>query len=173
MIGLETLTSNQQKRLEKSLKFFSLAEAAAQYSKDKSTKVGSVALDENHNLICIGYNGFPRRVKDIPERHERPMKYSVTCHAEENVVSQAAYMGASLRGATLLVTALFPCSTCTRLIIQSGIEMVITSRPQQLSFDGRKDWSEEEEISRGMFLDAGIPVIYYDKETNNCNLLQE
>lgn len=157
---MNQLSLDEIKALEKSFKFFSLAETAAGYSEDKSTKVGAVAIDTNHNVICIGYNGFPRRVKDIPERHERPLKYSVTCHAEENVISQAAYVGASLKDATLLVTTLFPCSTCARLIIQSGIKRVITSKSKVL-----QKWEDEEKISRGMFEDAGIQIIHYEKET--------
>lgn len=150
----------KSKKLCKSLKFFSLAETIESYSADKSTKVGAVALDKRLNVLCVGYNGFPRGVKDTPDKHERPLKYSVTSHAEENVVAQAAFMGVSLRGATLILTTLFPCSTCARLIIQSGIKRVISGK----SKDDHK-WNQEEQISRRMFLEAGLKVLYYDRKT--------
>lgn len=157
----------KQKKLNKLLKFFSLAQAVEEYSKDRSTKVGSIALDKRLNVLCVGYNGFPRKVKDIEERHTRPLKYSVTAHAEENLVAQAAYTGTKLRGATLLLTTLFPCTTCTRLIIQSGIKRVISGR----SKDDPK-WDAEEAISREMFLEAGIKVIYYDRITGKKTKLK-
>lgn len=151
---------NKIQKLQKVLKFLSLAEAVEKYSADKSTKVGAVALDKRLNVLCVGYNGFPRKVLDTPERHERPLKYKVTAHAEENLVAQAAFIGAKLRGATLLLTTLFPCTTCCRLIIQSGIVRVISSKSKSL-----EKWDEEEKISLEMFREAGIEVIYFDKET--------
>ena len=45
-------------------------------------------------------------------------------HAEENAVSQAARIGARLKGCTAYVTHA-PCARCARALIQAGIERVV------------------------------------------------
>ncbi len=110
----------------KELKFKGILKEIALMSKDRNTKVGAIALDENLNIISTGYNGFPRGVNDnIDQRHQRPDKYLWTAHAEENLVAQAAYMGKSLKNSTILVSSLFACNVCARMIIQSGVKRII------------------------------------------------
>jgi len=142
--------------MQKFLEFFPVAEALAAKSRDRSTKVGALALDDDYDILSTGYNGFPRKVKDLEERHERPMKYLYTSHAEENLVAQAARKGVSLKGSTVLVTSLFPCTTCSRLMIQAGVKRVIAPRP---STDTR--WKEQGEVAFGMLQEAGVEVHYF------------
>jgi len=139
----------------KALKFMRFAEAAASLSKDKSTQVGAVALDDNYNILATGYNGMPRGVNDdVPERHERPEKYLWTSHAEENLVAQSAYSGRSLKGSTVLVSALFPCATCARMLIQAGVRRVIAPHAKS-----NARWAEQNEVAATMFNEAGVEVI--------------
>lgn len=145
--------------MEKVLKFRTIAEAAANFSLDRGTKVGAVALDENMNVLCIGYNGFPRGVVHKEDRFDRPLKYKYTAHAEENLVAQAAYTGTSLKGATVIVTSLFPCTTCTRLLIQAGVKRVISCYRVQST---NPDWEAEMDISNNMFREAGVKIEIYD-----------
>lgn len=141
----------------KFLKFLPDARAARDKSKDRSTKVGAVVLDDDYNVRASGYNGFPRGVNDkVEARHERPLKYKWTAHSEENCVAQAARVGVSLKGCTLLVTSLHPCTGCSRMIIQSGIKRVLA--PAQAENDR---WNEEAEIAMEMLAEAGVEVIYY------------
>lgn len=143
--------------LRKFLEFFPVAQALASKSKDRSTKVGALALDDDHDILSTGYNGFPRKVKDVEERHERPMKYLYTSHAEENMVAQAARKGVSLKGATVLVTSLFPCTTCARLMIQAGVKRIIAPH---LSVDPR--WEEQAKHALTLLEEAGVEVHYAD-----------
>ncbi len=146
--------------LIKFLKFLPDAEAARGRSKDRSTKVGAVVIDDDFNLRISGYNGFPRGVDDnIEERHERPTKYLWTSHAEENCIAQAARTGISLKGCTLLVTSLFPCTTCSRLIIQAGIKRILAPR---LAENTR--WDEQAKIAYEMLMEAGVEILYYGEE---------
>ena len=141
--------------LNKALKFFAVAEAMQNMSKDPSTKVGAVAIDDNYNILSVGYNGFPRGINDdIPSRFERPEKYQRTVHAEGNVVAQAARKGVVLEGSTLLITSLFPCSNCTVLMIQAGVKRVITSIPNN------ERWVKDAVMSTEMLAEAGIRVIH-------------
>ena len=139
----------------KELKFMRFAEAAASLSKDRSTQVGAVALDENLNIIATGYNGMPRGVNDdVEARHQRPEKYLWTSHAEENLVAQSAFKGSSLKGSTVLVSALFPCATCARMLIQSGVKRVIAPRAKS-----NERWAEQNEVAAQMFNEAGVEVV--------------
>ena len=123
-------------------------------------RVGAVVIDDDFNLRISGYNGFPRGVDDnIEERHERPTKYLWTSHAEENCIAQAARTGISLKGCTLLVTSLFPCTTCSRLIIQAGIKRILAPR---LAENTR--WDEQAKIAYEMLMEAGVEILYYGEE---------
>lgn len=135
-------------------KFWSIVDAVSGMSKDRSTKVGAIALDDHFNILATGYNGFPRGINDnAEERHERPAKYLWTSHAEENLVAQSAYNGRSLRGSTVLVSALFPCATCARLLIQAGVRtVIIRGKPNPR-------WEEQNAVAREMFNEAGVLVM--------------
>lgn len=142
------------------LKFLPDAQAAAGRSKDRSTKVGAVVIDDDMNLRISGYNGFPRGINDDVElRHQRPTKYLWTSHAEENCVAQAARIGVSLKGCTILLTSLFPCTTCARLIIQAGIVRVMAPRA-----NATDRWDEQAAVALEMLREAGVEVIYYDED---------
>ena len=146
--------------MKKVLKFLPDAQAARGRSKDRSTQVGAVVLDDDFNIRISGYNGMPRGVNDdVGSRHERPMKYAYASHAEENCVAQAARIGVSLKGCTILLTSLFPCSTCARLIIQSGIKRVIA--PSKVE---NTRWDAQGAIALEMFAEAGVEVLYYGEE---------
>ncbi len=111
------------------LRWIQKAHEFADWSKDKSTKVGAVIVNQDNRLVSQGYNGFPGGVNDsIPYRYERPQKYMYTEHAERNAIYNAARMGTSTKDCTLY-TQLFPCVDCARGIIQSGIIRLVTVEP--------------------------------------------
>jgi dCMP deaminase len=142
--------------VRKFLKFWPLVEAVASMSKDPSTKVGALALDKNFNIISTGYNGFPRGVNDDPARYaDRETKLRLVSHAEQNLIAQAAYGGRSLKGATLLVSSLFPCSNCAKSIIQSGVVRVISPHP---SCEPR--WAVESKWATILFDEAQVEIIH-------------
>lgn len=143
--------------LSKVLKFLPDARAAMGKSKDRSTQVGAVVIDDDYNVRISGYNGMPRGVDDAVEaRHVRPTKYLYFSHAEENCIAQAARVGVSLKGCTLLVTSLFPCSTCARLIIQSGIKKVVAP------YMDNPRWNEQAIAAFEILVEAGVIVEYYE-----------
>ncbi len=53
-------------------------------------------------------------------------------HGEENAITQAAYHGTGLKGATLYTT-FAPCLLCTKMIINSGIAEVIYNQDYPLN----------------------------------------
>lgn len=143
------------------LRFVPVAKAMAELSRDPSTKVGAVVIDSDANILSTAFNGFPRGVIDSQERYaQREIKLSLTAHAEANAIAQAARTGAKLFGSTLIVTALYPCSNCAKLIIQSGIKKVYA--PKMDATKSNQQWFFEKEIAELLFLESGIEVIEYE-----------
>lgn len=143
------------------LKFVRVAEAIASLSKDPSTKVGALIIDDDANIISTGFNGFPRGVSDMSERYQlRELKLKLVTHAEGNAIAQAARAGHKTYGANLIVTALYPCTNCAGLIIQAGIKRVFA--PVMDPHEANQFWFEEQAVSKMMFEESGITVIDYD-----------
>ena len=142
----------------KELKFKNILREVALLSKDRNTQVGAIALDDNNNIVSTGYNGFSRGVNDdVEERHQRPEKYRWTSHAEENLVAQAAYMGKSLKDCTILVSSLFACESCARMIIQSGIKKIIAPHVDE------GNWKDSNSVAVTMFKEAGVEVVFSEE----------
>lgn len=108
------------------LRYIELARHISTWSKDPSTKVGAVAIGDYGQVLSTGYNGFPRGVDDTDTRlNDRETKYSLTSHAEMNVIYGASLNGVSLRGSTLYIWGLPLCSDCSKGIVQVGIKRVV------------------------------------------------
>lgn len=106
--------------------FMQIAQVIAQRSKDPSTQGGAVIVDDNNVVLGLGYNGFPRGVKDDDLPWEREggfleTKYAYVVHAEENAVYNSSQ---KVQGCKLYCT-LFPCNECAKTIIQNGIKEII------------------------------------------------
>ena len=83
--------------------YIKMAQHVKLKSKDPSTQVGNVVVGPDMEIRSAGFNGFPRGVDDdIEERWERPDKYKWVSHGEENSVLQAARIGVSLVGCTMV-----------------------------------------------------------------------
>jgi dCMP deaminase len=135
-------------------RFLELADHISSWSKDPSTKVGAVIVDDKKRIVSVGYNGFPRGVDDAEERYnDRPLKYKLVCHAERNALDNAPI---SVEGCTMYVS-LMPCSECTKSIIQRGIKKLILG-PVPEKFKNY-DWSEDVygwKFSQVMLAEAGV-----------------
>jgi dCMP deaminase len=131
-----------------------LAEHIADWSYDPSTKVGAVVVDDRNRIISIGYNGFPRGVKDLAKRYEdRPTKHLFVAHAERNALDNSPM---SVEGCTMYVP-LLPCNECAKSIIQRGIKKVVSYTPvREDSFN----W----EITKQMFRESGVTLCLIDKK---------
>jgi len=155
--------------------YIGLADQWAAKSKDRSTKVGAVIVGPDHEQRSSGFNGFPRKVDDTVDcRHDRPLKYDFTVHAETNAIYNAARMGTSTNGCVLYLNWWpWPCPNCAGAIIQSGIHTVIgPDRPfrsntavtlEDLVNDTEPkgspiDWQEAFVATQEMFSEAHIDV---------------
>jgi len=136
--------------------YIELCHQIATKSKDRSTKLGVVIVGPAHEVLSIGFNGFPRGVDDNEERyHKRPLKYKVTEHAERNAIYNAARRGISLEGSTLYMPyEPTPCTDCTRGIIQVGITEIIGTN---IPFPGKGDhWERDAEIASELLFQSKV-----------------
>lgn len=130
--------------------FFDLCQRNAAMSKDPSTQVGAVIVRPDRTIASMGWNGFPRGVRDYDERYEdRSVKYKIIVHAECNAILSARE---PLHGCTLYVSPMHPCANCAGMIVQAGIAEVVT-----LAAD-RPDWNEHFILAGDMFHEAGVKV---------------
>lgn len=129
-------------------RFLALAQHVSEWSKDPSTRVGAVIVDDNRRIVGHGYNGFPRGVDDAAARYaDRAVKYEMVVHAEINAVLNA---GRNVEGCILYCT-FFPCPRCAAYLIQAGVKRVV-SMPNKS--DGR--YAEQRKIAEQMFKEAGV-----------------
>lgn len=136
--------------------FLGLADYVSGKSKDKSTKVGAIIVDDDNDIVSTGYNSFPRGVDDdVEERHQRPAKYMWTEHAERNAIYNAARR--ILKGKTLVLQyAPCPCHDCARAVIQSGIKKIVV--PKGKEFPGLGSWTDSLNVARQMLDEAGVEI---------------
>ena len=105
-------------------RFLKLAQEVASWSKDPSTQVGTVIVDDKRRPISFGYNGFPRGIADTSELlQDREQKYKRVLHAEQNAILFSSKK--DLSDCTIYTTH-FPCSQCTASLIQLNVGQVIS-----------------------------------------------
>lgn len=134
------------------LRFIELAKLVGSWSKDPSTQVGAVIVDDNNRIVSVGYNGFPQGIMDNERLEDRDTKYKIVVHGEINAI---LFANKSVAGCTLYTIPFEPCPRCAGLIIQSGIKRVVAPK------NTNARWEEDFKISRELFSEAKIVVDYY------------
>lgn len=99
-------------------RFVAMAQLVATWSKDPSTQVGAVIVDNDKRIVSTGYNGAPRGVND--DSCDRDTRLLRTLHAEENAI---LFARRDLTGYYLYCTHP-PCAHCAAVIVQAGIKAV-------------------------------------------------
>jgi len=142
-------------------RFLDMAMLVASWSKDPSTGVGAVIVDEHKRIVSVGFNGFAKGVHDLPEHLEhRPTKYEKIIHAEMNAI---LFAQRPLDTCTLYIYPLPPCARCAACIIQSGIRNVVVGQ-SNVERDAESQYGVLDDITRQMFLDAGVRIIVLNRE---------
>ena len=112
-----------------------IAKEVAKKSKDPSTKVGCVIVDERHRPVSFGYNGMIQGADETKMTlTERPMKYYFVLHAEMNAL---IFAGRSVEGCSLYC----PCATCENCLtycLQAGIKRFVYEQLRVSSFGKTK-----------------------------------
>lgn len=134
----------------------------AQMSKDPSTRVGSIIVGPDREIISAGFNGFPRGIADTAGRlNDRDTKLRLMVHGEMNAVLAAARTGIRLKGCVLYLSATDdsgmvwggpPCTRCTVEIIQAGITEIVSFEPKQVP----SRWHADLTFARSLIAEAGV-----------------
>jgi dCMP deaminase len=135
--------------------FMSIARMVASRSNCVKRKVGAI-IARDRRIISTGYNGTPRGTRNCNEggcprcnsfvQGGTRLDECLCSHGEENAITQAAFHGVSVRGGTIYST-FCPCLTCTKMIINAGIEEVVFNADYPLG-----------EVSLALLREAGLKV---------------
>lgn len=137
-------------------RFLNLAKEISTWSKDPSTQIGAVLVNDERRILATGYNGFPRGVWDSPDYYQdRETKYKYVVHAEMNAIYNATYNGISLKDSTLYVWGLPVCAECAKGVIQVGIKRVVMPRG-----DYPERWIESFKKTSSMFKETDIEWVF-------------
>ena len=143
--------TNQNQTYKWHKRFLDLAKHISTWSKDPSTQVGAVIVDNSKRIISTGYNGFSMGVHDNIERLEnRDIKYEMIVHGEINAI---VFARQDLTNTTLYTYPFMPCSRCASIVIQSGIKTVVAP------FNNNPRWKDSFEITQTLFSEAGVELI--------------
>jgi dCMP deaminase len=121
--------------------FMNIARVVASRSNCMKRKVAALIIKDKR-VISTGYNGTPRGARNCNEggcprcnsmtESGTALEECLCSHGEENAITQAAYHGTSVKGATLYTT-FAPCLLCTKMIINSGIVEVVYNEDYPLN----------------------------------------
>lgn len=145
----------------------------ASRSKDPSSQVGAVFVNEQGRVFSIGYNGAPNNWpdeefpwgRDTQEgKNINNTKYPYVIHAEMNGIIN--YMGDNrdFIDSTLFVT-LFPCEQCAKFLAQRGVKKVIYLSDKYAlkdeEFDEKYNYDANVAAKRTL-AETGVEVVSYD-----------
>ena len=138
---------NKQEILDR--RYLRMAKIWSENSYCERRKVGALIVKDKM-IISDGYNGTPSGFPNVCESSEG-VTLPYVLHAEANAITKVARSNNSSEGGTLYVST-SPCMECSKLIIQSGIKLVV--------------FSELYRITDGLDLlrQAGIEVIHLPLE---------
>lgn len=152
-------TKDDEKWFER---FMSMADLICKWSKDPSSQVAAVAINQKRQLLSMGYNGFPRRIKDDESRYAvREVKYKYVLHAEQNLISNAVSNGISLDHSVVLVSGIPPCERCALELIQADISTVVVkgSDITKLQIEKRDTWIDGFRLACELFEEAKVKIV--------------
>lgn len=141
-------------------RYLRLAYFVSGWSKDPSTKVGTVIARPNKSVCSVGFNGLPMGVKDTEERlTNRELKYPMIVHGELNAISFA--QDPTMEGYTLYNMPFQPCSKCAGPIIQKGIKRVVAP------WSDNPRWVEDFNLAAQMFSEKGVILELFAGDIND------
>ncbi len=145
--------------------FLDIAEAVAKKSKDPSSKMGCVIVDQKKRVVSLGYNGMVQGADESKMTlSERPMKYYFAIHSEMNAV---IYAHQDLTGCTIY-NRVATCENCLKYCLQAGIRRFVYRelRVHSHSTDPKKSMTNIETDEAVIRLLASMPEVETLNVTN-------
>ncbi len=138
--------------------FLDIAETVAKKSKDPSSKMGCVIVDQKKRVVSLGYNGMVQGADESKMTlSERPMKYYFAIHSEMNAV---IYAHQDLTGCTIY-NRVATCENCLKYCLQAGIRRFVYRelRVHSHSTDPKKSMTNIETDEAVIRLLASMPEV--------------
>lgn len=138
--------------------FIKIAEVVATKSKDPSSKMGCVIVDQNKRVVSLGYNGMLQGADESKMTlSERPMKYYFAIHSEMNAL---IFAHQDLTGCTLY-NRVATCENCLKYCLQAGIKRFVYSqlRVNSHASNPRKSMTNIETDEAVIRLLASVPEV--------------
>ena len=145
--------------------FLDIAETVAKKSKDPSSKMGCVIVDQKKRVVSLGYNGMVQGADESKMTlSERPMKYYFAIHSEMNAV---IYAHQDLTGCTIY-NRVATCENCLKYCLQAGIRRFVYRelRDHSHSTDPKKSMTNVETDEAVIRLLASMPEVETLNVTN-------
>ena len=102
--------------------FMKIAETVALKSKDPSSQMGCVIVDDKKRVVSVGYNGMIQGADESKMTlSERPMKYYFAIHSEMNAL---IFARRDLTGCTVY-NRVATCENCLKYCLQAGIKRFV------------------------------------------------
>jgi dCMP deaminase len=150
--------------------FLEMCMHVSKMSKDPSTKCGCVIMRPDKTVVSVGYNGFPKSMRDDPELYaNREVKYDRVVHCEMNALIHAR---TDISSCVCYTTPGLSCSRCCVHLIQAGIYRFVGPFPTGGYLER---WGELVKRTREYIIEAGCSYTEIDIEnwkvvTDNSNL---
>lgn len=142
--------------------FMQVSQAVASRATCDRGRSGCV-IAKKKQILVTGYVGSPaglphcdeigHQMKTVTHEDGTQSNHCMrTTHAEQNAIVQAARRGIAIDGATLYCK-MTPCTTCAKMIINSGIKRVVCEKKYHRGAE-----------SENMFRAVGIALTYFHEE---------
>ncbi len=152
--------------------FMGIAEAVSKKSKDPSSKMGCVIVDDNKRVVSLGYNGMVQGADESKMTlEERPMKYYFAIHSEMNAL---IFAHQDLTGCTIY-NRVATCENCLKYCLQAGIKRFVYKelRVHSHSTDPKRSMTNIETDEAVVRLLAAMPEIEAINMTNGKTYIQD
>lgn len=152
--------------------FLNIAETVSLKSKDPSSKMGCVIVDQNKRVVSVGFNGLVRGADESKlTLSERPMKYHFVIHSEMNAI---IYARQNLEGCTVY-NRVATCDNCLKHCLQAGIKRFVYRelRVHSHSTDPSKSMTNVETDEAVIRLLASTPEVETLNLTNGKTYIED
>lgn len=149
-----------------------IAEAVSKKSKDPSSQMGCVIVDDKKRVVSMGYNGLIQGADESKMTlSERPMKYYFAIHSEMNAV---IFAHQDLTGCTIY-NRVATCENCLKYCLQAGIKRFVYKelRVHSHTTDPKKSMTNVETDEAVIRLLASMPEIETLNLTNGKTYTQD
>ena len=133
-------------------------------------KVGAV-LVWNGKILATGYNGAPSKIPHctrdsclrILDRDNKNPDLCRGVHAEVNCIVQCAIHGTQIKKGSVIFCTHFPCMSCTKLIINAGIDTIVYLNDYEMD-----NYEKMDIISQ-----SHLEIYKYIEEDGKCPYLEK